>query len=51
MDRRSEETRSSRGVKLTAEALPTKGSARFDMPAAIKEIKEKWESMVERWEQ
>ena len=40
-----------RGLKLAAETLPTKGSARLDMPAAITEIKEKWESMVERWEQ
>jgi hypothetical protein len=38
------------GVKLEAEPLPTRGSARLDMPAAISEIKAKWEGMVERWE-
>jgi hypothetical protein len=38
------------GVKLEAEAVPTKGSARLDLPAAIEEIKARWEGMVERWE-
>ena|SRR6478672_10729081 len=47
---RPERHRYRRGLKLAAEALPTKGSARLDMPAAIKEIKAKWEGMVELWE-
>ncbi|HET6997669.1 MAG TPA: hypothetical protein VFI03_03685 [Solirubrobacterales bacterium] len=37
-------------LKLEAERLPTKGSARLDLPAAVEEIKAKWEGMVERWE-
>ena len=39
-----------RGVKLAAEALSPLRSARFDLPAAVEEIKAKWEGMVERWE-
>ncbi len=39
-----------RGEKLAAEALPTKGDARLDLPAAIDEIKANWEGMVDRWE-
>jgi hypothetical protein len=38
------------GLKLKAEPIPTKGSARLDLPAAIEEIKARWESMVELWE-
>jgi hypothetical protein len=39
------------GVKLEAEGLPSRGAARLDLPAAIREIKTNWKSMVERWEQ
>jgi len=39
-----------RGVKMEAEALSPRSSARLDLPAAIEEIKAKWEGMVERWE-
>jgi hypothetical protein len=39
-----------RGVKQSAEAVPAKGAARLDLPAAIAEIKKGWEGMVERWE-
>jgi hypothetical protein len=35
--------------KLSAETLPSRGSARRDLPAAIEEIKTSWEGMVERW--
>jgi hypothetical protein len=38
------------GVKLAGERLPTKGSARLDLPAMIGEIKANWRRMVERWE-
>jgi hypothetical protein len=38
------------GQKLEAEALPSRGSARLDLPAAIEEIKARWRSMVGRWE-
>jgi len=37
-------------LKLQAEMLPTRGSARLDLPAAVEEIKARWEGMVERWE-
>jgi len=39
-----------RGVKQPGELLPSRGSARLDLPAAIEEIKANWEGMVERWE-
>lgn len=39
-----------RGVKLAGQRLPTKGSAKLDLPAAIDEIKANWQGMVERWE-
>lgn len=39
-----------RGVKQEAEPVPARGAARLDLPAAIAEIKESWEGMVERWE-
>jgi hypothetical protein len=38
------------GVKMDAEAVSPRQSARLDLPAAIEEIKAKWEGMVERWE-
>jgi hypothetical protein len=38
------------GVKGEAEALSPRRSARLDLPAAVEEIKAKWEGMVERWE-
>ena len=47
---RPERHRYVRGRKLRPEAIPTRGSARLDLPAAIEEIKAKWEGMVERWE-
>jgi hypothetical protein len=39
-----------RGLKMGAELLSPRRSARLDLPAAIEEIKAKWEGMVERWE-
>jgi hypothetical protein len=39
-----------RGVKMEAEAVSPQRSTRLDLPAAIEEIKAKWEGMVERWE-
>lgn len=39
-----------RGVKMAAEAVSPRGDARFDIPAAIEEVKEQWEGMVERWD-
>jgi hypothetical protein len=47
---RPERHRYRRGVKMNAESLSPRSSARLDMPAAIEEIKAKWEGMVERWE-
>ena len=47
---RPERHRYRRGVKMEAEALSPKSSARFDLPAAVEEIKAKWEGMVKRWE-
>jgi hypothetical protein len=38
------------GVKQRAETLPSHGSARLDLPAAVEEIKASWEGMVERWQ-
>jgi hypothetical protein len=38
------------GVKGEAEVLSPRRSARLDLPAAVEEIKAKWEGMVERWE-
>jgi hypothetical protein len=38
------------GLKLEGEPVSPKRSAQFDMPAAIEEIKAKWEGMVDRWE-
>jgi hypothetical protein len=38
------------GVKLAGEPVSFYGSVRYDIPAAIEEIKRGWEGMVERWE-
>jgi hypothetical protein len=45
-----EKHRYRRGVKMEAEALSPRRSARLDLPAAIEEIKAKWEGIVELWE-
>lgn len=37
------------GIKGSPEPQPSRGSARFDLPATIAEIKADWEGMVERW--
>jgi len=47
---RPERHRYRRGVKMGAETVSPRQSARLDLPAAIEEIKAKWEGMVERWE-
>jgi hypothetical protein len=38
------------GVKLAAEPVSLQGVARYDIPAAIEEVKRRWDGMVERWE-
>lgn len=38
------------GIKLEAEHVSSRRSARHDLPAAIAEIKANWESMVDQWE-
>jgi hypothetical protein len=38
------------GIKLEAEPVSPRRSARDDLPAAVEEIKARWESMVEQWE-
>ena len=47
---RPERHRYRHGVKLGAEVVSPRRSARLDLPAAIEEIKAKWEGMVMRWE-
>jgi hypothetical protein len=47
---RPEKHRYRDGMKLEAEPVSPRRSARDDMPAAIEEIKAKWESMVGQWE-
>ncbi len=39
------------GTKLEAEPVSQRRSARHDLPAAIAEIKARWRSMVDQWEQ
>jgi hypothetical protein len=47
---RPERHRYRKGVKLGPEPVSARRLARHDLPAAIKEIKANWETMVDQWE-